>query len=179
MGLVAEPTVGSQLITEFGPLGGTAASFAFSSIPGTYRALRLMLVGRGDTAATSTVVNVTINGDGGSNYDRQTLQGTASTASASAVAAATTEQIGSIAASTAVASATGQIIVDIPLYAGTTFRKSMICTVSLKTADSNVGMFVARVDLHWRSTAAITAITLTPGAGNFAAGSWCVLYGIS
>lgn len=175
---LTQPTAGMRLITEVGPLGSTAANMTLT-IPSGYRAIHLMLIARGDTAATSTTVTIVINADSGANYDRQLLTATNATASASAAAGATSSVLGTITAASAPASLPGIIIADIPLYAVATLRKALLARSGLHTGDAVGGFVSTRTDVHWRSTAAVTGLVLTPGAGNFDVGSWCAAYGIT
>jgi hypothetical protein len=50
-------------------LVGTATTITFSSIPNTYRHLRLVAMGRMNAATTEDYVYIRFNGDTGSNYD--------------------------------------------------------------------------------------------------------------
>jgi hypothetical protein len=64
----------------------------------------------------------------------------------------------------------------IPNYAGST-NKSM--SVDVVTENNATGSFAAFYAQLWSSTAAITSVTLTPNAGNFAQYSTFYLYGVA
>lgn len=159
-------------------LSGTAASITFSSIPSTFRSLRIQGVGRGDTAATSVEVRMQFNGDTTAIYDTQVLAGQGAAASAAETLAATFTKIGEMGAASAAAGNGGLFVIDIPWYAGTTFWKLMNAgnADSIGTASGNLINW-PRVG-RWRSTSAITSLSIFPAAGNFIAGTSFALYGI-
>ncbi len=164
------------LITETSPSGTGVVTF--SSIPSTYRDLKLIIRGRGTTAATSVAVAVTVNNDTSAIYDSQRVSGSSTTASANNTLAATSWTVGSITASTATAGIASSHEYTIHDYKGTTFQKSGISFTPLKsgTAAGNITMNCTAI--YWRSTAAINRVDVTLAAGNFDTGSVVSLYGI-
>ncbi len=166
-----------QKITE-NILGSAAASVTFNGIPGTYRGLRLAYQARGDTSATNTSFLVRFNGDTGSNYDSHLadVSGTSTWASAEN-APNVSMQLGVISAATAPASVPGQGWLEVWNYAGVTFQKTVNAQTVYKLANSTGNIQHGIAGGHWRNSAAITSITVYPGAGNFATGSLFVLYG--
>jgi hypothetical protein len=163
------------LISEQTPSG--TGTVSFTSIPGTYRDLMLVIRGRGTNASTFVTAKLTFNNDTGSNYDRQRLQATNASVAASALAAQTSIDIADIAAANAPTSAADVSTIEIADYRGTTFQKAVKATSSVKTNAAATG-WAADVRVGWwRSTAAITRVDLVLTAGNFVAGSVVSLYG--
>lgn len=153
-------------------LGSAASSITFSSIPGSYTDLRLVIVVRGATDDAYPVMR--FNSDSGTNYSYTVIDGTGS--SAVSYRAANRTNIGFC--NNVVGSTTNPMLgtADIFSYAGST-NKTVLTTGS---GDQNGLGDVERAVQLWRSTSAITSITvLYTGIGtNFAAGSTFTLYGI-
>ncbi len=170
------PSLGK--ITELGPLTGTSATFAFTSIRQDLRKIYIELTGRGDTAATTVTVGMRLNGDSTANYDREQLSIVQATATATETLAASSIIVGTLAAANAAAGHAGSVFIEFPLYAGATFRKVVLCRSGLSVADATGGVSGQVITGKWRSTAAISAITLFPAAGNFDVGSYCCLWGV-
>ena len=149
-------------------LASAAASIVLSSIPQTYKTLQVVFQGRAAVAVTLTGVMVQFNGDTSSIYDngfganRNNLH------------------LGFITGSTTYwSAATGIGIMWIQDYAQTTFYKS---TFSSGGSSNNSGSTYSHAGMsthgQWRSTVAITSITLTvESGGNFVSGSSVTLYG--
>lgn len=170
-------------------LGADAASFDLTSIPGTYKHLRILLQCRSVKAAvTEENLSIRVNNDSGANYDMQQTQVydsgnyNAVTVVGGAVqnlAATAIDQAGTMPAASSPAGSSAQVTVDIINYAGTTFNKALSIQCAAKLTDSANGMRLWLCAAEWRSTAAITRVTLFPAANNFLAGSRCTLYGLN
>ena len=148
-------------------LGSAAASITFSSIPGTYTDLRLVIV----NLASGADESLTFNGDTGTNYFITALAGSGATASTSYLPSQPkieSDLIGGPGSSPHMAS------FDIFSYAGST-NKSVLVSAAM---DSNGFGYVELTTGVWRSTAAITSLTLTSAGGNFATGTIATLFGI-
>jgi hypothetical protein len=164
------------LIEEQNP--SSTGVVTFSSL-GAYTHLKILYSARGTEVATATSINLTFNSDTGSNYDAQRSVFSTTTSLADQVAQASAI-IANISAANAPASyATGGEI-TVHNYRGTTFFKQAFCAqagalVAQSTTNINTRLFSA----WWRSTAAITSITLTLASGNYVAGSKFSLYGMS
>lgn len=156
-------------------LGSAANSITFSSIPGTYTDLRLVLVVRSDRAAGADSVNLRFNSDTTTSGSQTNLLGDGSAASSSRSTSVSRVCNLNCPADTATAGVFGLLEYDIFSYAGST-NKTVLAKSS---ADTNgAGSVTTQVGL-WRNTAAITTITLLSNtSSNFIAGTAATLYGI-
>lgn len=146
-------------------LGSAAASVTFSSIPGTYTDLRLVINGVISTAIDPVTIN--FNSDTASNYSYTLLYGDGTSAASARSANLTAIRAGYL------GTVQGITIVDIMDFSNTTTNKTVIGRGSV----SNWGV-TAQVSM-WRSTAAITSINIQSlSSYNFTAGSTFRLYGI-
>lgn len=154
---------------------GSQATVTFSSIPGTYRNLKLIGSGRGSASAIASEVFVRFNGDTGSNYDyaRWTRGGT------NEQFAQTRAVLGEFTAATSPSNAAGGIDILIHNYAGTTFNKLFSGNGGLFASTSASGMASNVMSGNWRSTSAISSLSLTLASGNFLDNSVFTLYGIN
>lgn len=157
---------------------GAIASWDVSTGLSGYNHLKIVLLARGDTAATSVAVQLRLNNDSAANYASQVMRGVAAGVTAGETNSATSMQIATVSAATATASHPGTYDITIAHYGGTTFFKhvhshggwSQALTTSTRASETNEGV--------WASTSAITRITLFPASGNFIAGSRLSIYGI-
>ena len=153
------------------PIASTTSSSSASSvtlgsggtIPGTYTDLVLIINGAG-----SGLINCwgRGNGDTGSNYSYTDLFGDGSSAGSVRASNVSYFYIGSL--------NTDQSMMQVHFqsYANTSVNKTML------VADARAGAYVQRLVNLWRSTSAITSITLLTSTGNFANGTTFSLYGI-
>ena len=139
----------------------------FSTISGTYT--DLILVGAGITRGTANSLFIRFNSDTGSNYSYTLLVGDGTTASSSRQSNQTSGMIG--AGTSGLSSTPTMILCQIQNYSNATTYKTYLS----RDTDSN-GSTEAFVGL-WRSTAAITSVTVFTG-GNFTGGD-LTLYGIA
>ena len=150
-------------------LASATSDITFSSISGTYTDLVLvaMPIGGGGNDCL-----VRLNSDSGTNYSNTFLYGSG-TAAASGRGSNNTSLRGNITSMD-----TGEInnmIMSIQNYSNTTTYK----TVLNRYNSVQTGKYVTASVGLWRSTAAITSVTITTaGSGNFAIGSTFTLYGI-
>lgn len=153
-------------------LGSPASSFTFSSIPATYTDLRLVIVAGGSTGDNCSL---RINGDTGTNYSETGLQGNGSAASSWQRPNATYFRLTN-AAGLPIASNTFLLnTYDVFNYAGSTNKT----VLGVNSNDQNGSGDSSRLVGLWRSTSAITSLTiLTNFGGNFVVGSTFTLYGI-
>ena len=151
-------------------LGSAASSITFSSIPNTYTDLRLVLVCTGTYSGPTLI----FNGSSASNYSQTYITGNGSAANSGYVSASPAIYLTS--GSTPGVSTTIPNIYtfDIFSYAGAT-NKTLLET--LAEDHNGTGAVQANVAL-WRSTAAITSITLSDVTGNFSINTTATLWGI-
>ena len=146
-------------------VGTATATVTLSSIPQTYTELILVFQGI-TTAATTENIYCTYNSDSSSLYSWTRIVGDGSSAS-----------------STRATTQTYQIIADTDLNQMNSITHFMNYsnTTTNKTAISRSNSSGLRASLYaglYRSTNAISSITLTMSSGNFATGSTFTLYGI-
>jgi hypothetical protein len=157
--------------------GGGAATVSFTSIPATYTHLQIRGISRSTATGTGTEASlITFNSDSGTNYSYHTLRGDGSSATATG-SASTTFMVfwGSVRAGDT-ASVFGGSVVDILDYANTNKYKTLR---ALGGIDTNTTVdYIVLSSGNWRSTSAVTGITIACGAGNFAQYSQFALYGI-
>ncbi len=160
-------------------LGSAAANIDVSGIVDDYAHLLLVFSGRSDAAALSAAVGLRFNNDSAANYDQQYY--TMRTSPGNVVTAATTSiNCAQVTAASDTAGAVGVSEIIVPNYAGTTLRKAIAWRGWAKeTTDGTTTGYESMVGGgEWRSTAAVTRITLTPSAGNFIAGTRLTIYGM-
>lgn len=159
-------------------LGSSAASIDLTSLPTTYAHMLIVGYFRGDTAATDTPVNFRLNNDSGANYYTEEVAAAGATLTGGENIAATSASFGSCPANTGTANRFSADIIFIPHYTQTTNHKSFIgfsSEVRLNTG----GNTILRVSGGaWAATAAVSRLTVLPGAGNFVTGSRLTVYGI-
>jgi hypothetical protein len=165
-------TLISEVVTS-----ASQASVTFSSIPATYRDLVLVVRGRMTGAVTSENVHIQFNSDTAANYNFEFMQATSSFETNNQFVGQTFLIGGQLPGASATASHAGFSRILIGDYRGTTFFKELVAefAASLGTGASSQG-----VGLHggsWISTAAINAIKVFLGSGNFVDGDVVSLYG--
>jgi hypothetical protein len=171
-GTWATPSSGAG-VTKIGEViaSGTPASMAFTSIPGSYKHLLLIISGKSNTAATTANVEVQFNSDTGNNYtsQRQNRFGVAA-------GPANSLEVGSVTASTATANYPSSNDITIYDYTNTTFFKSFSSTGMIW--DSGAVVSTQQVcSGFWKNTAAVTDILIFPSVGLWVNGSIASLYG--
>ena len=163
---IATTTVGS----------GGSSSVTFSSIPSTYTHLQLRILARTTVTNDSDFCGIRFNSDSSSVYNEHGLYGNGSSASAMyntstycIVQRIPTDQFG--------ANIFGAIVLDILDYKDTNKYK---VTRHLGGFDSNGGGQIFLESNLWRSTSAISTITITPSNSgpSFVQYSHFALYGI-
>lgn len=147
---------------------GSSLTVTFSSIPATYTDLVIVMTGKTSSGSGTTM---RFNSDTGTNYSQTTLSGNGTTASAyrqsnasyilcdyDGYANNTNNNIS---------------IFNIMNYANTTTNKTVLCRANNAAIGTDLVVGV------WRSTAAITTITIAqPATNNWSVGSIFTLYGI-
>lgn len=169
---------GPVMLGQHGPLGTAAATLDVSSIDGNFRSLIVQAQVRGATAAGSTGCVLRINNDSGSNYDYQSMAAVAAGQFDAEAFAQSNISLGNIPAASAGAGLAAQVDAQIANYAVTTFNKTIRARLTSKLSTSSGNLVVSEVAGFWRSTAAITRVTLVPLAGNFEVGSVLTVWGM-
>ena len=155
---------------------GSSGTITFSSIPSTYKHLQIRCIVKDTYTASEGAQEgwLQLNADTASNYSYHRLNGNGSTASASGVASNTVLD-NAISISYGTNSAVGVAIIDIHDYASTTKFKT---TRSFNGCDQNGAGYVRLSSGCWRSTSAVSSITIGGSIFNFTTSSVFSLYGI-
>ena len=150
-------------------LTSTAASITFSSISSAYTDLRLVVVAKNGSGIDNLLMR--FNSDSATNYSSTWIQGSGTAAASSRSSNITGVRSRWSEGSTQFALTT----FDIFSYAGSTY-KTVLATGS---SDTNGSGYVTCTVSLWRSTSAITSITLVPQlTGLYSIGTTATLYGI-
>jgi len=152
-------------------LTSAAASYTFSSIPGTYTDLRATLYLK-STGTSDYGLRGYINGDTGANYSETNIQGYGSTATSSRLSS---QSQGSYTFTYGFSNEGALFNFDFMNYANTNVYKTfLVANANNQGASGSVDRSVQL----WRSTSAITSLTFFAATDEFAAGSTFTLYGI-
>lgn len=151
-------------------LGANATTVTFSAIPSTYQHLQIRCNSRTTPAGAQDILR--FNGVSTNTYDRHDLYGNGSTVTASGNASSTY-----ILCSTGGQDGTQPhvMIVDIHDYNSTTKNKTVRIFAGI---DKNGSGHVSLLSGLWRSTSAITSLSLSVASDNYLTGSTFALYGI-
>ena len=151
-------------------LGSAAASITFSSIPGTYTDLRLVLT---CTTSVADSVIVQYNADTATNYSAVLLTGSGAAAASTNTTSATSIRLHNVGQTSTTVPETFSL--DVFSYAGATNKTALATSAT----DTNGAGSVELTCGLWRSTSAITQVTLKLfGGNNFATGTIATLWGI-
>jgi hypothetical protein len=150
-----------------------ATSITFSNIPGTYTHLQLRSFGGVDTVNRD--IYMRFNNDTASNYSAHLLYGTGS--SAAAYSPPTTDSIyWSVGNNYGAANSFGAAVADILDYANTNKYKTVRSLYGYDNNNTTGQLNFASG--NWRSTSAITSITIFPQSGNIIQYSSFALYAV-
>lgn len=152
---------GMFLIEDINATGGTQTEFDFQSIPSTYKSLQIHVCLRSNVSATLDVLQMRFNNDSGSNYDAliseinhtDTITTTQSLADASPWTAWVTGNTG-------IASDFSQGVITLSNYASANVNKDAIYIGGYRSNSTSGFIRPVHTYFHWRSTAAISRITL-------------------
>ena len=152
-------------------LGSPSNAVTFSSIAGTYTDLVLVFNGGVVTGATDDLLVLRFNSDTAGNYSNTFIVGNGSSASSGRNTNYNSMMLGRCGGS----AKASNLIANIQNYANTTTNKTVVNRANVPDAAgawANVGL--------WRSTAAITSITVREFSNNnFDTNSTFTLYGIA
>jgi hypothetical protein len=149
-------------------LGSAAFGVTFGSIPQTYRDLVIVINGLGTSGNAAPVLR--LNGDSGSNYSSQYMEGNGSSTTAARATATWMPSGGATAGTT-----TNPIVATVQLfdYSATNKHKILLQSSSASASGSNVAAG------QWANTAAVSSVfVFTPAASSWATGTTFALYGI-
>lgn len=161
---------------------GSSGTVTFSSIPATYQHLQIRCILRNDEASNAyRDLRIRFNGDTGTNYNAHLLYGNGTTLSATHRADANTytyitASLDGFPRNSVTSNAMGAVIIDIHNYASTTDNKTSRHFGGV-TDGAGAGVVFVSGGL-WRSTSAITSVSIIAEAGNWTAASQFALYGI-
>lgn len=160
-------------------LTGALSSMSLPVPAGTaFNFLKVSWRVRGDQASAAQQLYMRFNGDSGSNYLWEVLQGNNTTAAATTSGAATTFiQAGTMTCASATALYFSSGDAEVSGASDTTNYKVMCGKGSAFASTTN--MWSGTFSGQWLSAAAITAVALVPQAGNFVAGSTMTMYGFN
>lgn len=150
-----------------------AASITFSSIPQTYKSLKIVLSLRSDGANIATGIQFKLNNTT-ANSSKRDIQGNGASVTSSSASSATAESSNTVGAS-ATANTFNNVEITIPNYSGSTNKVFSVDGVTENNAAT------AYQDLQaWLTTvtSGITSIVLAPNSGSFVFGSTATLYGL-
>jgi hypothetical protein len=161
----------------------TTSTITFSSIPQTYTHLQIRYIAKGTSTGGGypTGLYVTFNSDSAANYSNHNLRGDGASAASGANVSATSADAIVILPGKATSNDNvtfGVGVVDFLDYANTNKYKTVR---SINGGDFNGSGGVFFASSNWRSTSAITSITLTCDATyltNFLTNSNFSLYGV-
>lgn len=159
--------------------GSVAASITLSSISGSYRHLVATVLGQGDSTAGvgATFLNMQFNGDTGSNYDYNANDFTVSATDGAQGYGQTSLSLHYFNNASGSAFPTG-VTFWIYDYARTVWNKMVAAHGVMAYQSSTPGMRPKLGAGMWKSTAAITSITVFPSGGNFDIGTCVSLWGV-
>jgi hypothetical protein len=146
-------------------LASTSGSITFSSIPGTYR--DLILVIDGNTSGTGVPVGLRFNADSGTNYAGVIMSGSGSAAASSSNSANNVADIAYFDNTSKM-----NAITQIMDYSATDKHKTLL------SRSNQAGTYVLAYASRWANTSAITSIQVLPLVSSLAAGTTLSLYGV-
>ena len=164
-------------------LGSNTASYTFSSIPSTYTDLVIVMnystANSGGSAANVSGA-LRVNSDTASNYSQTLMYGFGATANSGRETSQTVYWIADYGYAASTSGVFGNTVLHFINYANTTTYKTLLERSSnIDNAQSGSMGTVASAGL-WRSTAAITSITLMLNGTNvYRTGTTFTLYGIA
>jgi len=161
---IATVTVGS----------GGASNIEFTSIPGTYTDLKIVISSRSTQAALGEANRISFNGNTtNTDYTQKRLLGTGSAASSQSQ---TTRETFFNVGANATASTFANSEIYIPNYTSSNQKSASIDSV---TENNGTEAYAALIAINWSGTAAITSVSFTSeNSANFVQYSTATLYGI-
>lgn len=158
---------------------GGSSSITFSSIPSTYKHLQIRGISKNtENASNSAYDTIIFNSDTATNYSVHGLYGSGATIISDAYTTrANMLYFGTPRSAAGVANMFSASIVDILDYANTSKYKT-IKTFAGADVNNATGTYFGLYSGNWRSTAAVTSITISAATFSLAQYSSFALYGI-
>ena len=157
-------------------LGSAASTISFSSIPSTFKHLQIRGIGRAANSVTDENLVIQLNSDTATNYSLHNVYGTGAATGANAGANTNVSYFARVTGASSNASTYGVAVADVLDYADPNKYKTIR---SLSGHDQNGSGYISLFSGNWRSTSAVTTVTIKNDSGsNIAAGSTFALYGI-
>lgn len=157
-------------------LGAAAATVDFTAIPQHYAHLDIIAYVRSTAAVATGTLSVLVNTDTTTNYDGQVVSGSAGVVIASEALGNSQMFSLPISGASAPAGVFSLARIRISHYANAVNQKTASAFAGTKSGTSSGGLAVSRHAGFWRSTAAVTTVTLK--SFQLAAGSRFTLYGL-
>jgi hypothetical protein len=159
-------------------LASSAASVTFGSIPSTYTHLQVRAIARSTTSGTAQdEIQLTMNGDTGSNYAYHFVYGNGSNAVAANGVSQTYIRSAFAPRASATTSSFGGLVLDVLDYKNTS-KNTTIRSLSGGDLNNTEGL-IALCSGLWINTSAVTSLTFKPESGNnFPQYTSFTLYGI-
>lgn len=156
-------------------LSGDAATISSDTLPPNYRLIEILVLARTSEAVDISTILIRFNNDSSSLYDLQHVSG------ANAVASAAQTLIGSswtfnVTGNSAEAGAVALVHATFPSYDQTTFHKQGVGINSVPD-DTAANNRVRSLSLRYKSTTAVSSVSVTAGSGNLKAGSRLLVLG--
>lgn len=160
-------------------LSVATASVTFSSIPSTYTDIVLHASVRTTRSQVFDYINLTMNGTGGTAYTSTEVYGNGGGLTGATQIAGPVNYLEFISGNTAATNAFGYTEVYFSQYKNTSYQKNLNALSGVGTTSPASSAYVDAWAGLFNSTSAISSITMTPGTGNFVAGTSFYLYGIA
>lgn len=169
--------VGGMYLIEDQEKGADGATFDFQTIPQTFKHLKIIGTGRSSDAGTGIALYLRFNNDSGNNYDYGIYFYNGAFTAVQA-AAQNIIFMGDVSGGGAPANDFASYVIDIPDYTDTAkLHKTISHITAREGAAANTNLQFTGGG-SYRTTGAISRVTLSLFAGNFVAGSRASLYGI-
>lgn len=158
---------------------GGSSTISFSSIPSTYKHLQLRYLAR-DTTGVADITGIVLrfNSDSGSNYTRHYLLSDGGGPYGGVSGSTTYINGGLVVSGGTAASIFATAVIDILDYSDTNKYKTYKVLSGAETNSTSPKGYIDYESALWRSTSAVSSITITLATGNYAQYSQFALYGI-
>ena len=162
-----------QIATTFGT--GSSGTITFSSIPSTYKHLQIRVVARSNDDNAISNLSMRINGDSAANYSWHFMQGFGTGAWSSNATSASLISLRDILAGLT-GNFPGVLIIDLLDYADTNKFKTVRALGGFTNGTTQHQ--VSAISGNYRSSTAISSLSLSIALGSFITSSRFSLYGI-